>query len=67
MLDKIKQRLQSKTYLTALALGIVSLLEVNAPFITSFVPEAYRGYLLMVWPLAMLTMRELTVGALSDK
>ncbi len=67
MLDKIKQRLQSKTYLTALALGIVSLLEINAPFVTSFIPEAYRGYLLMIWPIAMMTLREVTTGALSDK
>ena len=67
MLDQIKQRLKSKTYLTALAMAGVSIIEVNSKFLTQYLPPAYAGYAVMIWPVLMVTLREVTTGALSDK
>lgn len=59
-LIKIKNRLTSKTYLTALTLGIVTAIDMNSGFISSLLPENYKPLLLMVWPVAMMTLREVT-------
>lgn len=67
MLETIKQRLKSKTYLTALAMAVVSIIEVNSKLLTQHLPPEYSGYAVMVWPVLMLTLREVTTGALSDK
>ncbi len=67
MLTKIKQRLSSKTYLTALSLGVLSIIELNHQLLTQFIPEGYRGYVIMAWPIAMMTLREVTTTALSEK
>ena len=67
MIDKIRQRLRSKTYRAAMALTLLSAIEVKAQFISGFLPVQYRAYLLFVWPFAMLTLREITTSALSDK
>lgn len=66
-MNKIIQRLHSKTYLTAVALAAISAIEINAQLLTGWVPAEYKPWLLMVWPVAMLTLREVTTGALSDK
>lgn len=67
MIEKIRQRLQSKTYQTAMALALLSAIEVKAQFVSGFLPVEYRAYLLFIWPFAMLTLREITTGALADK
>ncbi len=67
MIESIKQRLKSKTYLTALALAVISIIELNSKFITQFLPSEYAGYTVMIWPVLMLTLREVTTGALSEK
>lgn len=67
MLETLKQRLQSKTYWTAVALAAITAIEVNSQFFSQFVPAEYRQYLLLAWPIAMLTLREVTTSALSDK
>jgi hypothetical protein len=67
MIDKIKTRLKSKTYWAAITMAALSIIEVNAQLVTSVLPPEYRGYLLLSWPLVMITLREVTTGALSDK
>lgn len=67
MLELIKQRLSSKTYLTALALALITALEMNLQLIQQFIPLEYRQYAVFVWPVAMLTLREVTTSALSTK
>ncbi len=67
MLDKIKARLRSKTYWAAITMAALSIIEVNAQLVTSLLPPEYRSYLLLSWPLVMITLREVTNGALSDK
>lgn len=67
MLDLIVQRLKSKTYLTSLALAIITAIEMNFQFLSTFIPAEYRQYAMFVWPVAMLTLREVTTSALSEK
>ena len=67
MLELIIQRLKSKTYLTALTLALLSVIEVNLQLVSQFIPLEYRSYLIMVWPVVMLTLREVTTAALSEK
>lgn len=67
MIEKIRQRLESRTYKAAMALTLLSAIEVKAQFISGFLPVEWRPYLLFIWPFAMLTLREVTTGALSDK
>lgn len=63
ILLRIKNRLISKTYLTALGLGIITMLDMNSGFISSQLPEAYKPLLLGIWPLTMMTLREMTTSA----
>lgn len=67
MIEKIRQRLNSKTYLTALALALITALEAQLQFFSGFVPPEFRPWLVMVWPAAMLTLRELTKEPLDSK
>ena len=67
MLDKIKARLRSKTYWAAIVMAALSIVEANAQVLTAHVPAVHRAWLLMAWPLVMITLREVTTGALSDK
>lgn len=65
MIEQIKSRLASKTYRTALVLAALSAIEVNSQFLSSFMPVDYRPYVIFVWPVAMLTLREVTTSALA--
>ncbi len=67
MIELLKQRLQSKTYITALVLALITALEMNLQFVQQFIPVQFQQYLVFVWPVAMLTLREVTTVALSDK
>ena len=66
-MDKITARLRSKTYWAAIAMAALTIIELNAQLLTQFVSPEYRAYLLLAWPLVMITLREVTTGALSDK
>lgn len=67
MLEKIKKRLKSRTYLVALVGGILTLIEVNSGVILGWIPVEFRAYAVAIWPLAMMTMREVTSAAVEDK
>jgi len=61
------QRLKSKTYWVALIGALLTAIEVNSGFLGSFIPMPYRDYIIMLWPVLMLILREVTTSALSDK
>jgi uncharacterized membrane protein len=63
----VKQRLKSKTYWVALVGASLTVLEANSGFIGQFMPTEYRAYIVMMWPVLMLVLRELTTSALSEK
>lgn len=66
-MNPIIQRLKSKTYLTALALTLLTALELNLQMVLPHIPLEYRDYAVFLWPAAMLTLRELTNSAISSK
>ena len=66
-LIKLKNRLLSKTYISALLLGLITAVELNNQFLSGLFAEQYRPYLLMIWPVAMMTLREMTKEAVDDK
>lgn len=67
MLDLFLQRLRSKTYQLTLVGTLLSILEVKAQVISQFFPLEYREYFVLAWPAVMLTVREFTDCALSEK
>ena len=67
MLELIRQRLNSNTYKAAVILSIITAIEMNYQFISQYIPIEYRQYVLFVWPVAMLTLREVTTTALANK
>ena len=50
-----------------MAMAVISIIELNSKLLTQYLPPEYADYVLLVWPIAMLTLREVTTGALSDK
>ena len=67
MLDLIKQRLQSKTYIAALVGALITLIEANSGVLSQLVPPEYRAWLMAAWPIGMMALREVTKTALADK
>jgi len=63
----ILQRLKSKTYWVAIVGALLTVIEANSGFIGQFVPAPYRAYIIMLWPVLMLVLRELTTTALANK
>ena len=66
-MNALEQRLKSKTYWTALIGALLTVAEVNSGFLSSFLPAPYRPYVIMLWPVIMLVLREVTTTALADK
>lgn len=67
MMNLIKQRLKSKTYWAAMLLALLTILDAQSGFLSGFLPAQYRGYVVMAWPLGMISLREVTNAALADK
>lgn len=65
--DLFLQRLQSKTYRAALIGAILTMIELNSGFITQYIPIEYKQYIVLLWPVIMITLREFTNTALSEK
>lgn len=66
-MNAIVQRLKSKTYWVAIVGALLTVIEANSGFIGQFVPAPYRAYIIMLWPVIMLVLREFTTSALEDK
>jgi uncharacterized membrane protein len=66
-MNTLLQRLKSKTYWVALVGALLTVIELNSNFIGQFIPLPYRTYIIMLWPVLMLILREVTTTALSDK
>lgn len=66
-MDLIIQRLKSKTYWVAILGALLTIADAQAGFLSGFAPVEVRPYLVMLWPVMMLTLREVTAGALSQK
>lgn len=66
-MNPIIQRLKSKTYCVAIIGALLTAIDAQSGFITGFIAAEYRPWVLMAWPALMLTLREVTTTALSDK
>ena len=66
-MTSLLQRLKSRTYWVAIIGAILTIVEANSGFISSLLPTSYAKYAVMLWPVLMLTLREITTTALADK
>jgi len=66
-MNLIIQRLKSKTYWVAIVGALLTVVEANSGMISSLLPAAYAKYAIMLWPVLMITLREVTTSALADK
>ncbi len=63
----IIKRLKSKTYHVAIVGALVLVVEHNSGFFASFLPESVRALAVMLWPVLMITLREVTIKPLDEK
>jgi len=61
------KRLKSKTYWAAIIGAALTVVEANSGLLSKFVDEAYRAYVVMMWPVLMIGLRELTTAPLAEK
>jgi len=66
-MNLILQRLKSRTYWVAILGALLTAVEVNSGFLGSFIPMPYRNYVILLWPVLMVLLREVTTSALADK
>lgn len=66
-MQALLQRLKSKTYWAALVGALLTAIEANSGFISQFLPAETKPYIVMLWPVLMLVLREVTTTALSEK
>jgi uncharacterized membrane protein len=66
-MNLVFQRFKSKTYWVAIIGALLTAVEANSGFLGSFIPMPYRNYIIMLWPVLMLVLREITTTALADK
>jgi hypothetical protein len=67
MMQLILKRLKSKTYWVAVTAALLTIIEANSGLLAGLLPEGYSKFALLLWPVLMITLREVTTGALSDK
>lgn len=67
MLELIKQRLKSKTYRVALLGIVLTWVEAQSGVLLGWLDPAHRPFVALVWPVAMMTLREFTTAALGEK
>lgn len=63
----ILKRLKSKTYWAAIIGALLALVEQSSGAISTLLPVGMRPMAVMLWPILMITLREVTTGALGDK
>ena len=66
-MELLIQRLKSKTYWVALLGALLTIVEANSGFFGQYIPMPYRTYIVMLWPVLMLALREVTTTALAEK
>ena len=66
-MNALLQRFKSKTYWVAVVGALLTAIELNSGFLGSFIPMPYRNYVILLWPVLMVILREVTTSALSDK
>lgn len=63
----IVKRLKSKTYWAAIIGATLVVFEQNAQFFSQYLPESFRQLSILMWPVLMVALREVTDKPVSDK
>lgn len=66
-MDAVVKRLKSKTYWVAIVGALLSAVEANSGLLSNWFPASVRAYIVMMWPVLMIALREITTSALADK
>jgi uncharacterized membrane protein len=67
MTQAILKRLRSKTYWAAIIGALLMVIEHNSGIFSLYLPESIRTMAVVMWPVLMVGLRELTTSALADK
>lgn len=67
MKDAIVKRLKSKTYWAAVIGALLLVVEHNSGIFSTFLPESIRNMAVLMWPVLMVMLREVTTTALAEK
>ena len=66
-MDTLIKRFKSKTYWVAVIGALLVIIEQNSGFFSMYLPDSYRTAAVMLWPVLMILLREVTTSALSEK
>jgi len=66
-MDKVIARLKSKTYWAAIIGALLVVIEQNSGIFSQYLPEGVRSMAVLMWPVLMIMLREVTTTALADK
>lgn len=63
----IIKRLKSKTYWAAILGALLVVLEQNSGVFSAYLPESMRSMAVLMWPVLMVALREVTTKPVADK
>ena len=63
----IIKRLKSKTYWAAVMGTALVVLEQNSNAFSAYLPAEWRGMAVLMWPVLMIALREMTTKPVADK
>ena len=67
ILSGIVQRLKSKTYWTAIIGALLIVVEQSSGLFSTYLPEDMRTIAVLLWPVLMITLREITKTSIDEK
>ena len=63
----IIKRLKSKTYWAAILGALLVVIEQNSGIFSLYLPESVRSMAVLMWPVLMVALREVTTKSVADK
>lgn len=66
-MKSIIKRLKSKTYWAAITGALLVVLEQNSGVFSAYLPESVRSMAVLMWPVLMVALREVTTKPVADK
>ena len=66
-MNAIVKRFKSKTYWAAIIGAVLLIIEQNSGLFSVYLPASIRSMAVLLWPILMITLREVTTSALADK
>jgi hypothetical protein len=66
-MESVLQRFKSRTYWAAIILAALTIIEAQYSVVATLVSKEMLPYLPLIFPLAMMVLREITKTAIADK